>query len=67
MQGLLPHITVERILYGSDFPYTPLQAVQLLSEEHDKYLPDVVSNKKDQEKMCNGDARKLLASKGAKT
>jgi predicted TIM-barrel fold metal-dependent hydrolase len=66
IQGLLPYVTVERMLYGSDFPYTPLKAVQVLSADHDKYLKDVFPERADQEALCTGNARKLLERSGSK-
>jgi predicted TIM-barrel fold metal-dependent hydrolase len=64
IKGLLEYVTVERMLYGSDFPYTPLKAVQVLSEEHDKYLKGVFPEEEDQEKLCRGNARRLLEARG---
>lgn len=60
IKGLLEYVSVERMLYGSDFPWTPLAPVITLSEGHDKYLGVVFPDEKDQEKLCRGNARKLL-------
>lgn len=60
IKGLLEYTSVDRIVYGSDFPFTPLKFVSLLSEDHDKYLPAVFSNKEDQEALCYNNATRLL-------
>lgn len=60
IKGLLEYVTVDRVLYGSDFPYTPLPAVQALSKEHDDHLPMVFAEKEDRDKLCSKNAVKLL-------
>ena len=60
IKGLLEYVKVDRMLYGSDFPFTPLAPVISLSEEHDKYLPEVFSNEEDRQKLCTKNAIKLL-------
>ena len=60
IRGLLEYVSVDRMLYGSDFPYTPLKPVIMLSEDHDKYLGEVFRKEEDREKLCRGNARKLL-------
>jgi predicted TIM-barrel fold metal-dependent hydrolase len=60
IKGLLEYTTVDRILYGSDFPFTNLKFVTVLSEDHDKYLPEVFSKKEDQEALCYKNATRLL-------
>jgi predicted TIM-barrel fold metal-dependent hydrolase len=61
IQGLLEYVTVDRMLYGSDYCFTPGPAAQSLSADHDKYLPKVFADESDREKLCNGNARNLLA------
>lgn len=61
IKGLLEYVTVERMLYGSDFPFTPLPIVNSLSQMHDQYLPEVFPDEEDREKLCSGNALKLLA------
>ena len=63
IKGLLEYVTVERMLYGSDYPYTPLPAVQMLSKEHDHGLPKVFSSEEDREKLCSRNAVKLLSQR----
>ncbi|EXJ79839.1 hypothetical protein A1O3_08124 [Capronia epimyces CBS 606.96] len=60
IKGLLQYVTVDRMLYGSDFPFTPLQTVAPLSLEHDQYLPEVFPDQEEREKLCSKNALKLL-------
>jgi 6-methylsalicylate decarboxylase len=60
VKGLLEYVSVDRILYGSDFPFTPLKYVTVLSEDHDKYLPQVFPKKEEQEDLCHRNATRLL-------
>jgi 6-methylsalicylate decarboxylase len=61
VHGLLQYVTPERILYGTDFPFTPLRAVIACNESHDEHLPKVFGD--DVEKVCRGNARRLLKMK----
>ncbi|CAK7207282.1 hypothetical protein SEUCBS139899_010092 [Sporothrix eucalyptigena] len=45
IKGLLEYVTVDRIPYGSDYPFTGLKPVQLLSAQHDKHLPILFRDK----------------------
>lgn len=65
IKGLEPYVSIDQLLYGSDFPFTPLPAVEALAAEFNKYLPLVFENKEDQEKISNGNAKKLLARTNA--
>lgn len=60
IHGLTDWVTADRMLYGSDFPFTPLKGVQALSLDHDKYLREVFPDEDDQEKLCTRNAKKLL-------
>ena len=64
IRGLLEYVSVDRMLYGSDFPWTPLGPVVSLSEDHDKHLSEVFKKEEDREKLCRGNARKLLKMGG---
>lgn len=44
--GLLQHASPERILYGTDFPWTPIKVTTELSEDHDRYVPEVLERVK---------------------
>lgn len=63
IKGLLEHVTVDRMLYGSDYPFTPARAVGVLSKDHDRYLPEVFPNEEDREKLVKGNALKLFSKK----
>jgi predicted TIM-barrel fold metal-dependent hydrolase len=63
MKGLLEYVTVDRILYGSDFPFTGLKHVEILSEQHDENLPDVFPDEEDREKVNRKNALQLFAKK----
>lgn len=60
IKGLLQYVTVDRMLYGSDFPFTPLKIVTPLSQEHDQYLPEVFPGQEDREKLCSKNAMQLF-------
>jgi predicted TIM-barrel fold metal-dependent hydrolase len=60
IHGLLQHVTPERILYGTDFPWTPIGFVTELSQDHDRYIPATFPDRKDQEDICFRNARRLL-------
>jgi len=60
-KGLLEYITVDRMLYGSDFPFTPHRAVGALSQEHDQFLPEVFPEDEDREKLCSKNAIALFS------
>ena len=60
IKGLLEYTSIDRIMFGSDFPWTPMKFVAELSEDHDKYMPTVIPNTEDQEKLCEKNAIKLL-------
>ena len=62
INGLLEHVSIDRIMYGSDFPWTPLKLVTELSVDHDKYLPLVFPDMKNQEALCKATALKLFGS-----
>ncbi|EXJ83933.1 hypothetical protein A1O1_07562 [Capronia coronata CBS 617.96] len=61
IKGLLQYVTVDRVLYGSDFPFTPLKIVTPLSQEHDQYLPEVFPDQEDREKLCSRNALQLFS------
>lgn len=63
VMGLLEYASVDRMLYGSDFPFTPLKFVTILSEDHDKYLPQVFAKEEEREDLCFRNATRLLGGK----
>ena len=58
--GLLQYVTQERILYGTDFPWTPINIVTELSQDHDEHVPRVFSDEKKRDAFCFGNAKRLL-------
>ncbi|KAN0099853.1 hypothetical protein V8E51_013628 [Hyaloscypha variabilis] len=60
VQGLLQHVSVDRILYGSDYPFAPLSAVTALSRTHDEWLPRIFTRIEDQEAVMSANAKRLL-------
>lgn len=66
IKGLLTYFTEEtkgkRMVYGSDFPWTPAPAVKSLSEDHDKYLSEFFPG--EEEALAYGNAQRLLDTKG---
>lgn len=46
LTGLLQYVSAERILYGTDFPWTPLSVVTELSTSHDRHIPELFANKR---------------------
>lgn len=60
IRGLLQYVGVDRVVYGSDFPWTPMAPVVGLSQEHDRYLPVVFEREEDRRLLCTGNARRLL-------
>ena len=59
-KGLLMYVGVDRILYGSELPFSDMPMVQAFSDDHDKFLPKILPNPKDREKLCSENAVKLL-------
>lgn len=52
----------KRMVYGSDFPWTPFGGVKVLSEDHDKYVSEFFPG--EEEALGMGNAIRLLKSKG---
>lgn len=62
IQGLLQHVSPERILYGTDFPWTPISVVTQSSKDHDEFLPLAFPNQQDRDKVWFENAQRLLPS-----
>ena len=66
IKGLLAYLRDsekgKRIVYGSDYPWTPFAGVKALSEDHDKYLSTFFQGEEDA--VGEGNAKRLLAWKG---
>lgn len=63
IKGLLEYVTVDRMLYGSDFPFTNAKAVGMLSKDHDQHLPEVFPDEEDRKKLVNKNALKLFGKR----
>jgi 6-methylsalicylate decarboxylase len=50
----------ERLLYGSDYPFTPAQGVKMLAEEMRAGLEEIFEDERVREGIYSGNARKLL-------
>ncbi|RKK94631.1 hypothetical protein BFJ68_g15124 [Fusarium oxysporum] len=60
IQGLLPYVDASRILYGSDYPYTPEAGVLGLAEVMNQELPRVFKRRSSQKAIYNGNTMKLI-------
>lgn len=60
IQGLLPFVTTKRLMYGSDYPYTPPDTVKAVSEGMEKDLASVFHNQTDQRDIYHDNAARLL-------
>ena len=60
IKGLLPYVSVNQILYGSDYPYTPLPAVLDHAADIEANLPDSFPREEDQRAIYAENARRLL-------
>ena len=58
--GLLQYVTPERILYGTDFPFTPLAPVLALSDTHDQYMRHTFGSDENVALVCRDNAIKML-------
>ena len=59
LHGLLRLVDYQRILYGSDFPYTPLPSVTALAGTLDKELPKIFSEE-EMKAIYHDNAARLL-------
>ncbi|CAM1508026.1 Fc.00g048740.m01.CDS01 [Cosmosporella sp. VM-42] len=60
IHGLLPYVGASRILYGSDYPYTPEAGALGIAEAMIKQLPLVFSSKSEQKAIYKGNAETIL-------
>ena len=58
---LLPYTSTDHLLYGSDWPYTPLPAVKRMAEVMDESMPAVFSQENVLEAIYIDNAKALLA------
>ena len=60
LKGLLPFVSTKQLLYGSDFPHTPLSAVRKLKEQVREGLKDLFPEEEDRRLIYGGNAERLL-------
>ncbi|RFU78011.1 aminocarboxymuconate-semialdehyde decarboxylase [Trichoderma arundinaceum] len=60
IQGLLPYVNGTRILYGSDYPYTPESGVLELAENMNQELPQVFRDFRSQKAIYKENAMNIL-------
>jgi len=63
IHGLLRIMGPERLLYGSDYPFTPAQGVKRLAEEMRGGLEEIFEDEVVRERIYCGNARKMLGGK----
>lgn len=64
---ILPYIHVQQLLYGSDFPFTPIDKVEMLANMMDKSLPSVLTGVNDIQGVYVNNAKDLLNTRGWKS
>lgn len=60
LKGLLPFVSTRQLLYGSDFPYTPLSGVRTLKEQVREGLEELFPEEEDRRLIYGGNAMRLL-------
>lgn len=62
IKELLLYVKTDRLLYGSDYPFTPEMAVVGLAGVMTKEMQKMWDDEKEREMILSGNARRLLAS-----
>lgn len=65
MHGLMPYIDVKQLLYGSDYPFTPVAAVGMLATSMATHMKNLFEDAEDRELAYRGNAQRLLDSRGS--
>lgn len=60
LKMLLPYVSARQLLYGSDFPYTPLQGVVRLNKAVRERVEEMFPWGKEREMVFGGNAKRLL-------
>lgn len=63
IHGVLRYVGPDRLLYGSDYPYTPAKTVELLMGKMELGLKDLFPEEKTRRAILLGNAQKLLAKR----
>lgn len=62
VKELLLYVTKDRLLYGSDYPFTPEPAVLGLADVMTKEMKEIWVDERERELVLSGNARRLLSS-----
>jgi predicted TIM-barrel fold metal-dependent hydrolase len=62
IHGLLRIVGPDRLLYGSDYPFTPTKRVKMLAEDMRGGLEEIFEDERVREGIYSGNARKLLGA-----
>lgn len=60
LPALLRMVDHTRLLYGSDYPYTPLDSTEMLAQELEEGLDAILTDELEREAILSGNARKLF-------
>lgn len=60
IHGLLPFVSPNQLLYGSDFSFTPVDVISDLAAQMDDGLEELFSDEKDRKAVYSGNARRLF-------
>lgn len=63
IHGVLRYVGPDRLLYGSDYPYTPAKGVEMLAEKMEQGFKGVFPEEQTRRAVLVGNAQKLLASR----
>ena len=66
IKSLLQYIQPNRICYGTDFPFTPLQGVEHLNQVMEDNLGGIFDNQADREGLYRGNASRLLRNESSR-
>ncbi|EXJ69318.1 uncharacterized protein A1O5_07354 [Cladophialophora psammophila CBS 110553] len=60
LPALLAFVDKEHILYGSDYPFTPVQFVELLANTMEEHMPRVMMTEDERKMAYKGNAERLF-------
>jgi predicted TIM-barrel fold metal-dependent hydrolase len=63
IKGLLPYADKKKIMYGSDYPYTPEDSVYEVATEMGELLPLQFPTQEEQDDIYYNNAARLLGDK----
>ncbi|BCS23923.1 amidohydrolase family protein [Aspergillus puulaauensis] len=62
--GLLRYVDASRIVYGSDYPYTPASGVLSIANTINENIGEAFPRRKDRQAIFTGNAQRILARAG---